>query len=154
MPWSTQMEEACQSLLNEDKVETDRTLVALTRLAKIIVGASEVLRRVTEEPNTAPYASLAIPSLILSLDTLKSTLTAEQLLHSEPISIICQGSCTHISARHCHSIRPCRRSLHIRACLPSSVLHSNHSNTFIRFDPNRPPNRPPRLLHILHPRLY
>lgn len=81
MHWSSQMEEACDSLSVDAECEGDVILVAAARLTKIAVSAAEVSRRASDDHNTTKHAMMAIDPLILSLNNFKKSLPVEQLQH-------------------------------------------------------------------------
>ena len=83
MLWSSQLEEACDSLLQSEETESDQVLVAAARLARIAVGATEVARRASEDPSTSRHAIMAIEPLKMSVATLKISLSPVHLQHSK-----------------------------------------------------------------------
>lgn len=58
-------------------------LVAITRISKVAVEVSCMMQRVSEDPEYATQALLHVNTLRLLLDQTKSTLTPEQLQHSQ-----------------------------------------------------------------------
>jgi hypothetical protein len=83
MRWSPRLEDACRILSAADRSEGDRILVVLTRIARILLDASETAREASDDPTLAMQIAVAIRPLKSSLDLLKSTLTEEQLRHSK-----------------------------------------------------------------------
>jgi hypothetical protein len=81
MLWSSQMEEACDSLSTARECEGDSILVTAARLAKIAVSAAEVSRRASDGHNTARHAMMAIDPLIMALNDFRKSLTLETLQH-------------------------------------------------------------------------
>ncbi|KAI4942277.1 hypothetical protein J4E91_010251 [Alternaria rosae] len=86
--WSSQMEDACDSLSADAECEGDVILVAAAHLTKIAVSAAEVSRRASDDHNTARHAMMAIDPLILSLNNFKKSLPVEQLQHWVIIGLI------------------------------------------------------------------
>ena len=81
MPWSSQIDEACDKLASDGESEGDMILVSMARLSRIIVSATEIFRRVSDDAAYAKTVVLQIGPLEMALNSLKATFTAEQLGH-------------------------------------------------------------------------
>jgi hypothetical protein len=80
---SRQHEESCQKLSENLHIPGDQVLVAISRISKVTVEVAGMIQRVTEDPEYAANTLLYIKPLRLLLDQVKSTLTSEQLGHSQ-----------------------------------------------------------------------
>ncbi|KAF1846819.1 uncharacterized protein K460DRAFT_131539 [Cucurbitaria berberidis CBS 394.84] len=94
LPWSSQIEEACDKLTRNAEDEGDRILVATARIARICVNAAEVARRALEDPNYTNHVIPTIGPLKTCLDSARSTLTAEQLGHNTIIAFLYSAEIT------------------------------------------------------------
>ena len=82
MPWTSQIEEACDKLTNDQEADGDWILVTNARICRIIVQAAEVARKASDDPLLAKHVVTHIGPLSMALETLKRTFTFEQLHHS------------------------------------------------------------------------
>jgi hypothetical protein len=80
--WSPQLEESCNKL-DQSALAGDKVLVALTRISKVAVDATDTLQRLTERSDYGPGLLLHIKALRTLLDNVRSGLTAEQLRNSK-----------------------------------------------------------------------
>ncbi|RAQ98940.1 sterol glucosyltransferase [Stemphylium lycopersici] len=82
VPWSTQHEEACNSLSQSQESDADAILIAAARLLKIASTATDVHRRALDDPSMVSHAMVAIEPMKLALNSFMATLSPEQLQHS------------------------------------------------------------------------
>ncbi|KAI8942355.1 hypothetical protein NX059_000431 [Plenodomus lindquistii] len=87
MSWSVHMGEAC-NLLQKEGEQSDSNLVAMAKLARVIVNAADVARRALYDDDAGQNAMLAIAPLKLSFEQTKATLTSAQLQHSSIIAYL------------------------------------------------------------------
>lgn len=83
MPWSSQIEEACQSLDRELEAEGDEVLVAIARLSRISITAADIARRAVDDPTAAKHAALSIEPLRMTLEALESSVKPGVLKYSK-----------------------------------------------------------------------
>jgi hypothetical protein len=81
MAWSPQLEENCVKLAAEAETEGDAFLIAMARISRLCVRATEIQRFLLDESETGRHVTMHIASLQTSLETLKSTIPESRKCH-------------------------------------------------------------------------
>jgi hypothetical protein len=81
MPWSSQIDENCNKLAADAEAAGDEILIAMVRISKLCMQATEVFRHLFD--NGSPHASMHIGPLENSLKELKSVLSVTQKQHGK-----------------------------------------------------------------------
>jgi hypothetical protein len=81
MAWSPQLEDNCVRLALEAEAEDDTILVAIARISRICLQATEVHRYLAD--NTGAHVSMHIEPLKNKLEDFKTTLSNVQAHHSQ-----------------------------------------------------------------------
>jgi hypothetical protein len=81
MPWSSQLEEDCTKLAADAETADDEILIAMVKVSKVCVQATEVYRCLFEAPEKGSHAIMHISPLKRALDELRESLSARQMQH-------------------------------------------------------------------------
>jgi hypothetical protein len=88
MPWSSQLEDDCDSLASQSETEGDAILVALAQISRIGMHAVEVNQSIYDKYENNKIATLHIAQFKASLDLLRNTLSVQQTQHSKSHHIL------------------------------------------------------------------
>jgi hypothetical protein len=83
MPWSSTLEEDCRKLASDQEAGDDEILVAMARISRIFLQATEVFRFLNDSPEGSGHTSLHIGLLKKSLDECRALLSDRQNQHCE-----------------------------------------------------------------------
>jgi hypothetical protein len=83
MSWSSQLEENCAKLSSDAETEGDHILIAMVRVSRLCVRATEVHRLLYDESDTGRHVTMHVASLKTSLETLRATLSETQRCNGE-----------------------------------------------------------------------
>jgi hypothetical protein len=83
MPWSSTLEEDCKKLASDREAGDDEMLVAMARISRICMQATEVFRLLNDGPENGGHSALHISSLKKSLDECRALLSDRQEQHCE-----------------------------------------------------------------------
>jgi hypothetical protein len=83
MPWSSTLEEECRKLASDQEAEDDEILVAMVRVSRICLQATELFRLFNDNPENSGHTALHIGLLKKSLDECRALISDRQKQHCE-----------------------------------------------------------------------
>jgi hypothetical protein len=89
MPWSPQLEEDCVKLAADAETEDDEFLIAMVRVSRVCLQATEVFRHLSESSEKGGHAILHITPLKSMLEELRNTLSDRQKQHQTVVAYLC-----------------------------------------------------------------
>jgi hypothetical protein len=88
MPWSSQLEDDCDSLASQSETEGDAILIALVQISRIGMHAAEANQSIYDKYENCKLATLYVAQLKSSLYLIRSTLSVQQTQHSKSHHIL------------------------------------------------------------------
>jgi hypothetical protein len=88
MSWSPTLEQDCEKLALNEGAENDDILVAMVRISRICLQATEAFRLLNDSPESGAHTALHISPLKKSLDECRALLSDRQKQHCECCIVI------------------------------------------------------------------
>jgi hypothetical protein len=135
MPWSSQLEEDCTKLAADAETEDDEILIAMVRVSKVSLQATEVFRHLTDGSEAGGHAILHISPLQKTLDELKHAFSDKQKQHQTILAYLYAAEVAIYELAVLHPPTPSlhfnalfdhRRIEYLMACVQSCKLCVEH----------------------------